>query len=66
MDHHDALIPAYQQRKLEQLNPLVMQGSLPPAFDDQFGHQDRDLAIRMVMLNFQNVLDKRHDHKAVR
>ena len=60
IDHHNALIPAYQQEQFEQLGPLVMEWGLPPVFDDQFGHQDSDLTIRVFVLNFQNVLDQRH------
>ena len=37
-----------------------MERCLPPVFDHQLRHQDRDLTIREVMLNLQNVLDQRH------
>jgi hypothetical protein len=65
IDHHDPLISPHQQKQLEQLSPLIMERRLPPVFDHQLGHQDRDLTIRVVMLNFQNVLDEGHDDKAV-
>jgi hypothetical protein len=66
IDHHDALISPHQQKQLEQLSPLVVERRLPPVFDHQLGDQDGDLTIRVVMLDFQDVLDEGHDDKAVR
>ena len=43
-----------------------MEWSLPPVFDHKLRHQDRDLTVRVVMLNFQNVLDQRHNDESVR
>jgi hypothetical protein len=34
VDDHNALIAAYQEKQLKQLSTLVVQGRLPPMFDD--------------------------------
>ena len=49
----------------QQLGALVVERSLPPVFDDEFGNEHRDLTMRMVMFDLQDVLDKRHDDEAV-
>jgi hypothetical protein len=65
IDDHNALIPAYKKKQLQQLSPLVVKRSLPPVFDDELGDEDGDLTIRMVALDLQDVLDERHDDEAV-
>src|ERR1700744_111430 len=64
--HHDARIPAYQQKQLQQLRSLVVEGRLPPVFDHEFGNQDGDLTIGMVPLDLLDVLDQRCYHEAIR
>ena len=55
IDYHDALIPAYKQKQLQQLSPLVVERSLPPVFDDEFGDKDSNLTIRVVAFDLQDV-----------
>ena len=42
-----------------------MERCLPPVFDDELGNEDGDLAIRMVTLDLQDVLDERRYDEAV-
>jgi hypothetical protein len=58
-DHRDALIAADKQQHLEQLCALIVQQCLPPAMNDQSGDQLRDLALGMVALDAEDVVDQR-------
>lgn len=39
------------------MRALVMKGSLPPVFDDEFRNENCDLMFRMLALDLQNVID---------
>ena len=42
-----------------------MQRCLPPVLDDQFGDEDGDLALGVVFLQLENVIEQRREHKAI-
>jgi hypothetical protein len=65
IDDDDALIAAHQEQEFEELRSLVVEEVVPQAADDEFGKQDGDLAVGVVALDLQDVLDERHENKAV-
>ena len=65
VDDGDAGVASHQEKELEELGALVVEGRLPPVFDDELGDEDGDLALGVVLLELQDVVDQGHEHEAV-
>jgi hypothetical protein len=57
IDDHNALIAAHQQKQFQHLGTLVVQRSLPPAPNDEFGNKDGDLAVGGLAFDFEDVIN---------
>ena len=65
VDYDDALVSSDEEQEFEELGSLVVEGSLPPVFDDQFGDEDGDLTVGVVMFDFEDVFDEGDEDEAV-
>ena len=65
IDDEDSLIAFDEQHELEQVGALVVEEILPPVLDDQFGHEDGDLAVLVGLLLLENEIQYRSDDEAI-
>src|SRR5579859_5997179 len=63
-DREDAGIAADQERPLEQASALVVQKVFVPAIFHQFGNDHDNAPVRMLLREFENVLDDGDDDEA--
>src|SRR5208283_2019174 len=64
VDDDDALFSLEQEKQLEQLHALVVKEVLPPVADHEFGQKHGDLAVGVLLLQFQDVVHQRVDDQA--
>jgi hypothetical protein len=65
LDDDDALVAPQKEQDLQELSSLVVKWRLPPMANHEFGDQYSDLAVRVRVFNFQDVIDQGHEHEAV-
>ena len=47
------------------MGALVVEGGLPPVFDYELGDEDGDLAVGVVLFDFEDVVDEGGEDEAV-